>query len=830
MFKNTPVTHTFDFLGQKYTLETGLLANQATSAVLASIGQTTVLATVVIGQETNLDYLPLQVIYEERMYASGKIKGSRFQKREGRPSETAILTGRMIDRSLRSLFDPLIRQEIQVVVTVLSLDEVNPPDTLSVLAASAALTLANVEGFNGPVASIRVGYLENSVAQYFVHPLTTIVEKAGNFAELRPILQEIAQSVDENNPSETQVLKQIFSIVGRKNPEWAAKFRLLYKTTPKLPKGEVLEKYAIHPNLVFNPDYETIAQSSLDLVISGSGQNIVMVEAGARIVDESIFTKAFFQAGPILGQLINFQKEFRDMAETKGLARQTPTKRIKISDTSLNYWSNFAPQLEEILYQPGANKTERHTALSDWTKTHKEALQLTISRLSQTEERPNELIELSPEVDPKIDHLANFISQLGFNTEELQLVSNDFDLALYQFSAQLIKQNILQKDRRLDGRSLTEVRQISAQVGVLPRTHGSSLFQRGQTQVLNVLTLGTARDALTLDDMEDFEETTKRYIHHYNFPAYSVGEIGRYNGPGRREIGHGALAEKALLPVLPSEEEFPYTVRLVSECLSSNGSTSMAATCASTLSLLDGGVPIKDLVAGVAMGLVINQTDHSFKILTDIIGSEDHFGDMDFKVAGTKDGITALQLDNKVSGLTPQILSQALVQSKQARLHILSIMQEAIATPRTNLSPYAPRVVSLQIPVEKIGEVIGPGGKIIKTIIQKFEVEIDIEDNTGKTFIYGKDSVKIQGAKTYIENLIRDYKVGDTVNAIVFRIESYGAFVKIDGTDKDGLIHISQLANRRVAKPEDVVQIGSTVQAKVLEVNDKGQISLTLKF
>jgi polyribonucleotide nucleotidyltransferase len=420
--------------------------------------------------------------------------------------------------------------------------------------------------------------------------------------------------------------------------------------------------------------------------------------------------------------------------------------------------------------------------------------------------------------------------QLFPSLEDLQLLQKDLLLAVEVVKKKLIKQNILNQERRLDGRRLDETRPIMCQVDVIPRVHGSSLFQRGETQVLNILTIGSTRDAQTIDEMEDFEETTKRYMHHYNFPQYSVGAIGKYAGPGRREIGHGALAEKALLPVLPSEEEFPYTMRLVSECLGSNGSTSMASTCASCLSLMAGGVPIKDMVAGVAMGLVLDQASGQFKVLTDIIGEEDFSGDMDFKVAGTKDGITALQLDNKVAGLTVEILKQALNQAKTARLHILNIMQQTISQPRPELSPYAPRVAQLTIPVEKIGEVIGPSGKVIKALIAKTDTEIDIEDLTGRVVIFGKDAELVNYAAEYIKKIVKDYTLGEIVEGVIFRIEPYGAFVKVNGTEKEGLIHISQISDNKIKDIKSLFSIGQKIRAKVIEINDKGQLNLSIKM
>lgn len=847
MFSSVPVRHSVVWQNQTLSLETGLLATQADASVLATIGETTVLAAVVLGKPTNHDWLPLQVIYEERLYASGKIKGSRFIKREGRPTENAVLTGRMVDRSIRSLFNKNIRQEIQIVITVLSLDEVNSPDTLSVLAASAALSLCGfvpdaaeqtssensvnsapqITVFKGPISAVRVGLVESSVADLWVEKVADALNAAESLSNLRPILTEIALNVDENIPAEKNNLEKIFSLLGQKNPEWAAKFRLLYKTTERISRAEVLKNNSVEPKIVINPNYQEVTLSELDLVVSGDGQNIAMIEAGANIVDEERIIQAMEKANLELAFLNNFQAEFISMAKPKQIS-------VKIKPTckeAAEYWQ-ARKQLMETLIFAGTDKDIRHKSVEEVLKVAKEVIlfqkQQQTSELSManfalpspslafwSSYSKEEWFEFFAVIPTTVDNTSKWVDELADAAENL------IEL--------IVKEAILNEEKRLDGRKIDEVRQITSQVNVLPRTHGSSLFQRGETQVLNILTLGTKEDAQILDDMEDFEETTKGYIHHYNFPSYSVGETGRYSGPGRREIGHGALAEKALLPVLPSQEDFPYTMRLVSECLGSNGSTSMASTCASSLSLMIGGVPIKAAVAGVAMGVVVNQENGSFKILTDIQGSEDHYGDMDFKITGTDVGITALQLDNKVSGLNLNILKEALLKAKTARLFILNKMLSVINTPSESLSKYAPRVQTVPVPIEKIGEVIGPSGKMVKSIIAQTGTTIDIDDKTGLVYIYGKDAEKVALAAKIIASLVKDFVAGNLVDGEVFRIEAYGAFVKIDGTDKEGLIHISQIAKERIGKVEDVLKIGQMVQAKVIEVNDRGQISLSMK-
>jgi polyribonucleotide nucleotidyltransferase len=701
MFNNVPFRHSLEFFGQKITLETGLLAQQATATVLATQGETTVLAAVVIGKPTTMDFLPLQVIYEEKLYAAGKIKGSRFIKREGRPTDNAVLTGRLVDRSIRSLFNDSIRNDIQVIITVLSVDEINPPDTLAVLAASAALTKAGVEGFTGPVSCVRVGL----------------------------------------------------------SPQ--------------------------KDHLIVNPTYTQLKESHLDLVVSGTGSNIMMLEAGANIVEEEYLTHAMEAAMPGLAQLSQFQQEFIQLS---GGASFTPTSKVQGNQVVQELAKAIEHNLEEAMYSQ-LPKLQKYAAIDEVIKTQVEALKS----------------QFGTEAEPMIPLLK----------EEIHKVQKV-----------ILERNILDNNRRLDGRQMNEVRQLDSQIDVIPRVHGSSMFQRGETQVLNILTLGTLRDSQTMDDMEDFEETTKRYMHHYNFPQYSVGETGRYTGPSRRDIGHGSLAEKALVPVLPSETDFPYAIRVVSECLGSNGSTSMASTCASTLSLMAAGVPIKDMVAGIAMGVVVGK-DGRHKLLTDIQGAEDHLGDMDFKVTGTANGVTAIQLDNKISGLTVAILTEALAQSKAARLHILETMKQAISKPRSHISEHAPKVTTIAIPLERVGDVIGPQGKIIKSIIAATGVEIDIEDTTGMTMIYAKDAAQATKALDMIKALIKVYAPGDVVQGTIFRIEDYGAFAKFDG-EHEGMIHVSRMSTERTEKVTDRVKLGDIVTAYVAEINDKGQVALSL--
>ncbi len=995
MFQSVPVRHSINYQGQTLTLETGLLALQATSSVLASIGETTVMANVVIGKPSLGDYFPLQVIYEEKLYASGKIKGSRFIKREGRPSDNAVLTGRAVDRSLRSLFDDTLRNEVQVIITVLSLDETNPPDTLSVLAASAALTLASKD-FKGPVSSVRIG-LER---QNFGLELLTEIRN-GSASTWAATMSKVNEIINPEIESNIPVLRDIFQIIGKTSPEMAITLRNEFKAANKLSSLEIQAKYNGTLRTIANPTYDQNTNGLLDLIVSGDGVNIMMVEAGASIITEDEMGICLDRANEELTILTKFQNEFINLATEHNLAKKVTMPSKHADPKFVKYWSDYAARIENILFSE-LSKQEKNEQSYGIVKHHQKVLELAINYvIHQNEQHRDKLFENDPE-------LAQEILNLVETETDFKSCKEQFYNAFHDILKKIVQNNILHKDRRVDGRRLDETRQITCQIDVLPRVHGSSLFSRGETQVLNILTLGTMRDAQTLDDMENFDEEVKRYLHHYNFPSYSVGETGRYGGVGRREIGHGALAERALIPVIPSEEKFPYTMRLVSECLGSNGSTSMASTCGSSLSLLAGGVPVKDIVAGVAMGLVlegiendlgdlsdvkleterlilrpiqesdaldyfniyddetanlfgskkaitldeqllqikkliremsqksfysfavldknqkfvgycsafqrkddginlgvwikkdirstglgyeiiselthwckdnlkymylsycyfegnevskglcqkltefayfetkkiqndnlgilVNCIEHrlignfqpKFKVLTDIQGMEDHLGDMDFKVTGTADGITALQLDNKVAGLTADILKQALVKAKVARLHILDIMKKCISEPRTKISSNAPGVSVINVPIEKIGDVIGSGGKIIKSIEQKFGVDVDLENETGRTYIYGKETQSVREAEEYILGLIKEYEVGEWVEGEVFRIEAYGAFIRIDGGDKEGMCHISRMSEKRVEKVEDILKIGDKVKAKVVEVNERGQISLSL--
>lgn len=685
--------------GRELSVSTGLLAGQANGAVTVQYGDTVVLATAVMSKSMSgiMGYFPLMVDFEERYYAAGKIKGSRFIKREGKPSDDAILSGRAVDRTIRPLFNSRMRNEVQVVTTVLSYDGENDPDLVAMVAASAALTLSDIP-WAGPIGAVRVG-----------------IVNGGDF--------------------------------------------------------------------VLNPSSEERKHSQLDLLVSGTGAKINMIECGAQEITEEKMTEAFRFAHEAIQKITGFlegiQKEIGKAKREAALLIGTPTFEAKMKEyiTSLD--------LTAALYlRPKAAMTEK---------------------VAEIEEKAAEYAATNFPDEPNQKEVLSLIF------EELS------DVALHT--------QILEHDARPDGRAMTELRPLSAQVGVLPRTHGTGLFQRGETQVLTVTTLGAPGDEMVVDTMETDEK--KRYMHFYNFPAYSVGEIKPMRGPGRREVGHGALAEKALIPVLPNKEDFPYTIHLVSEVLSSNGSSSQASVCGSTLSLMDAGVPIKKPVSGIAMG-VITGTDGSFKVLTDIQGLEDHYGDMDFKVAGTTDGITAMQMDVKIDGLTPDMLGIAIKQAKEARLQIMQVMLAALPEPRKVMSPYAPRIITLHINPEKIRDVIGPGGKMINQIIDETGVSIDIEDD-GSVFITSADEGAAKKATEWINNITREVVVGELFQGRITRIMNFGAFAEVL-PNQEGLIHISELADYRVEKVDDIVKVGDMVPVIVKEIDAQGRINLSHKM
>ncbi len=684
--------------GRELTIATGMLAGQANGAVTARYGDTVVLATAVMskGASKITGYFPLMVDYEERYYAAGKIKGSRFIKREGRPSDDAVLSGRAVDRTIRPLFDSRMRNEVQVIVTTLSYDGENDPDLVAMIAASAALTLSDIP-WNGPIGAVRVG-----------------IQNGGD--------------------------------------------------------------------LVLNPSSEERVSSSLDLLLSGTKDKINMIEAGAKEIPEEKMVEAFRFGFEAIQKISSFIEDIRkEVGKEKGKAAI-----LRGSD-------EFETGVREAFVSEGLG----------------DSLYL----------RPKQAME------DKMEAIREKVSTFAKETFPDQTSMDELlSLIMDEVSDEIVHENILKAEKRPDGRKLTEIRPIWCKVGVLPRTHGTGLFTRGETQALTVTTLGAPGDEMVIDTMETDEK--KRYMHFYNFPPYSVGEVRPMRGPGRREVGHGALAEKALVPVLPSKEEFPYTILLVSEVLSSNGSSSMASTCGSTLSLMDAGVPIKKPVSGIAMGVITGKSGE-YKILTDIQGLEDHYGDMDFKVAGTRDGITAMQMDVKIDGLTPDMLAVAVAQAKDARLEILEKMLSVIPAPRETMSPYAPRIITLHINPDKIRDVIGPGGKMINQIIDETGVSIDIEDD-GSVFITSTDETSAKEAVEWIRNITREVVAGELFQGRITRIMNFGAFAEVL-PNQEGLIHISELADHRVEKVEDVVKVGDIVPVIVKEIDSQGRINLSHK-
>lgn len=685
-------TKTFSLHNKEYTVSSGKLAKQADGSVTIQTGGTVVLVTVV-AQKTpreGVDFLPLTVDVDEKMYAAGKIPGG-FYRREGRPSEAATLTARLIDRPLRPTFPKGFNHETHVMATILSVDQVNPPDILALNGASLALLISGIP-FNQAVGAVRVG---------------------------------------------------------RTRDGW-----------------------------VINPTYSEIDESDLDLVVAGTKEAILMVEAGAKQVTEAEVLEALSVGHEAIKQLIAYQEEF---------ASKVAKPRWEFTPASID------PELEAKVRELATAPIEQAIRNSD-KLAREEALESV---------------------------KADILNKLLVEMEAVEGLEKTVKTLFSTIEKEIVRRLIVDENMRVDKRRPDEIRPLNIEVGLLPRTHGSGLFTRGQTQVLSVLTLGTAREEQLIDGLG--VEESKRYMHHYNFPPFSTGETGRLTGPRRREIGHGALAERALLSVIPEEEEFPYTIRIVSEVLESNGSTSMASVCGSTLALMDAGVPIKAPVAGIAMGLV--KEGAKVAVLTDIQGIEDALGDMDFKVAGTAEGITALQMDMKIAGVDEQILKQALDQAKKARLFILDKMKAVISAPRPDISPYAPRIITLKIPVGKIREVIGPGGRIIQGIIAATGVTIDIEED-GSVFIASKDSASGLEAKKMIESIIKEIEPGDIFVGKVTKTTAFGAFVELK-PGKEGLVHISKLAKTRIRRVEDVVKEGDMLPVKVLEIDAQNRVSLT---
>lgn len=684
-------TYDLPLQGRTLTLETGRLAKQASGAVLVKYGDTVVLVAATISDEPRegIDFFPLTVDYEERLYAVGKIPGG-FIKREGRPTEKAILSARLTDRPLRPLFPRELRNSVHIVSTVLSVDQDCPPEILSIIGASAALSISRIP-FSGPLGAVVVGLIDG------------------------------------------------------------------------LP--------------VINPTLEQRQLSELHLVLAGTKDAVMMVEAEAAEVSPEDIIECIEAGKQEITRIVALQEE---MVAREGVP--------KIEVVPFKPCSEIADQVIPVIQE----KIRREMGNPD--KLQREQ---NLKRIKQ------ELLEEGLKQYPENEQDLNFIYE--------------------QVLKETMRSLIVQDKVRPDGRQPEEIRNISCQVSALPRTHGSALFTRGQTQVLDVCTLGALRDMQILDGLGI--EESKRFMHHYNFPPYSVGEAGFMRGPGRREIGHGALAERALEKVVPQDDDFPYTIRLVSEVLESNGSTSMASVCAGSLALMDAGVPTAKQVAGIAMGLI--KEGEEVVILSDIQGMEDFLGDMDFKVAGTMEGINALQLDIKIKGISSQILSAALQQACRGYRYILGIMNDTLSHPRAELSPYAPRMITMQIDINKIRDVIGPGGRMINKIIAETGVEIDIEDD-GRIFIAAIDLEAGKKAREIIESLVEDVEPGKTYLGKVTRVEKYGAFVEVL-PGKEGLVHISHLDHHRVGKTEDVVNLGDMITVKVLDIDDKGRINLSRK-
>lgn len=690
-----------DFCGRGITVETGEIAKQADGAVIIRYGDTVTLSTACASNQAKegIDFFPLTVSFEEKLYSVGKIPGG-FLRREGRPSEHATLTARMIDRPIRPLFAEGFRNEVQVVNTVLSVDQDASPEMAAMFGASLALCISDIP-FNGPIAGCKVG--------------------------------------------------------------------------------------RINGELVANPTVAQMEESDIDLTVAGTAQALNMVEAGAKEVSEEDMLAALMFGHEQIKKLCAFQEEI-----VAACGKEKREIELYAVDETIDreVRSNFEAQIRAAVSIK--EKLERYGKIDDLTD---EAAEMIANKEYASEKEQNNAVKQAREICRGIE-------------------------------ADEVRRLIIEDKVRPDGRQIDEIRPLNSQVDLLPRVHGSALFTRGETQVLSTTTLGALNDNQIIDDLTVVD--SKRFMHHYNFPPYCVGETGRMGNPGRREIGHGALGERALAQVLPSVDEFPYTIRTVADVMESNGSSSQASICAGTMSLMAAGVPIKAPVAGIAMGLIMDDDSGKYTVLTDIQGMEDHFGDMDFKVAGTKNGITALQMDIKVTGITKNIFEEALAQAHKARLEILDNMLACISEPRTQLSPYAPKIAMMNIDPDKIKDVIGPGGKMINEIIAQCDnVKIDIDDD-GKVAIYHNDYDTIEKAKQMISDIVRVAKVGDVYAAKVVRLEKFGAFVNLFG-NTDGLLHISKISHHRVDKVEDVLKLGDVIDVKVTEIDNKGRINVSAK-
>lgn len=711
---NNPLIKKIQLGNSTFSLETGRMAKLADGAVLSTYGDTVVLAAASVAKKPRegMDFFPLTVDVEEKMYAAGKIPGG-FIKREGRAGERSILTARLIDRPIRPLFPDGYKNDIQIVCTILSVEDDKEPDILAMNSASAALHLSSAP-FDGPIGAVRVGYID------------------GNF--------------------------------------------------------------------IINPDMEQRDASLINLTVAGTKDAVMMVEAGAKIVPENIMLEAILFGHEEIKRIVDFIEDFRNEAEKLGLCK------------------------DKFVFVPEEKDQEAIKSFKDYIAPAVNQCIEEILSENLSKQPRDEKIGLLKENLIK-DFFSDKADDLAVKPELLRWFKDEFE----NIEKEAFRDLMLDRQIRIDNRKLTEVRPITCEVDVLPRTHGSALFTRGETQVLSIVTLGPNSDEQIIDDINTI--TSKRYMHHYNFPAYSVGETRPNRGPGRREIGHGSLAERALVPVLPSQEDFPYVMRVVSEALSSNGSTSMGSVCGSSLSLMSAGVPILGQVSGIAMGLI--KKGDKIAILTDIQGMEDHLGDMDFKVAGTKDGVTALQMDIKIDGINKEILETALEHAKAGRMHIMNIMNETLASNRELLSPYAPKIISMDVDPDKIREIIGPGGKMIKKIIEETGVAINIDDS-GRVEIAGVDQGAIDSAIDIINKICAVVEIGKVYLGKVKKVTDFGAFVEvIEGVygnpGREGLVHISVLDVKRVNKVEDIVKEGDEILVKAMGIDDKGRLKLSRK-
>lgn len=698
MFK----TYETELAGRKLVIETGKMAGLANGSVLVRYGDTCVLVNVTASKEPRegIDFFPLSVDFEEKLYAVGKIPGG-FLKREGKPTDKAILISRAIDRPLRPLFPKDFRNDVVVVGTVLCVEQDNSPEVAAMIGAAAALAISDIP-FNGPTAAVNVGLVDGQI--------------------------------------------------------------------------------------VINPTVEQREKSDLTLTVAATEEKITMIEAGANEVSNEVMLDAIKAAHTEIKKICEF---------ISGIQKEIGKPKFEYKSFEVDH--DVYEYIEENFKDEMKEKVQE----------------------KDKETRDNNVDELTAKIQETYTE--------KFGEEAFEEHKSDIGEAIYKLEKKCVREMIFNEHKRVDGRALDEIRPLSCEVGLLPRTHGSALFTRGQTQVLSITTLGMMSEEQTLDGIDTTEEA-KRYMHQYNFPSYSVGEARPSRGPGRREIGHGALAEKALVPVLPSKEEFPYAIRVVSEVLSSNGSTSQASICGSTLSLMDAGVPIKRPVAGISTGLITNpEDDKDYVMLVDIQGLEDFFGDMDFKVGGTEKGITAIQVDIKCDGLTYEIIQEAFEKTAKARKYILDdIMAPVLAEPRKEVSKYAPRIVTTKINVDKIKDVIGPGGKMINKIIEETGVKIDIEED-GQVFIYSTDNDKAEQALEMVEGIAKDVEVGEIYYGEVVRIMNFGAFVDLGRGGKEGLLHISKIAKERIKNVEDVLHVGDKVTVKVVEIDDQGRINLSMK-